>query len=166
MKQLICVCAYICLWVVRRKVSLKWFFVPTQNSVCLNYAWTAQQNTLSCVCMLPFCWSMIIHQWLQVCCISSYSTQTCHVMAEMLLCWLVTVEFLVQAWVRLWTAVINLIQATIIFIFSFMTFVYFNPMLYKILYTGDRNHYNLCHNLRQFLGYVYYCDIKSENSLS
>jgi hypothetical protein len=36
-----------------------------------------------------------------------------------------------------------------------------------VQYTGDRNHYNLCHNLRQFLAYEYfYHDIKSENSLS
>jgi len=34
-------------------------------------------------------------------------------------------------------------------------------------YAGDRNRYNLCHNLRQFIGCGYfYRDIKSENSLS
>lgn len=151
----------------KKESVIKMILCTNMISVCLNYAWTAQQNTLSCVCVSPFCWSVIIYQWLQVCCISSYSTQTCHVTAEMLQCWFVTMEFLVQAWVRLWTAVINLVQATVIFIFSVMIFICFSWMLYKILFTDDSNHYNLFHNSRQFLGYEYfYRDIKSENSLS
>lgn len=134
-------------------------------SVCLNYAWTAQQNILSCVCVSPF--SLVCDHVSMAAGISSYSTQTCHVTAEMLRCCFVTMEFLVQAWVRLWTAVINLVQSTVIFIFSFMIFISFNWMLYKILFTDDTNHYNFFHNLRQFLGYEYfYRDIKSENNLS
>ena len=47
-----------------------------------------------------------------------------------------------------------------------MTYVCFNPMLYKILYTGDWNHYNLCHNLDSFLAMSTSTVTKSENSLS